>query len=63
MTNHKMNVIVNCLVGEDFYASLRLLETHGNIFQLAKSDMKKKYKLGTYLLIINSSRARAICHA
>jgi len=46
MANKKMNVIINCLDGYDFYASLRVIADHGKFFQLTKTDMKKNYKLG-----------------
>jgi len=46
MANNKMDVIINCLEGEDFYATIRVIAKHGKFFQLTKSDMKKKYKMG-----------------
>lgn len=46
MAHKKMDVIINCLDGEDFHASLRLIAVSGKIFQLTKTDMKKKYKMG-----------------
>ncbi|XP_025202615.1 fatty acid synthase-like [Melanaphis sacchari] len=46
MANNKMNVIINCLDGEDFHATIRVIADHGKFFQLTKSDMKKKYKMG-----------------
>lgn len=48
MANKKMDVIINCLDGEYFYACLRLIALSGKVFQLAKTDMKKKLKMGTY---------------
>jgi hypothetical protein len=48
MANNKMNVIINCLDGEDFHATVRVIADHGKFFQLTKSDMKKEYKMGTY---------------
>jgi len=50
MANNKMDVIINCLEGEDFYATFRVIAGHGKFFQLTKSDMKKKYKMGTTIL-------------
>jgi len=48
MANKKMDVIINCLDGEDFHACLRLIAVSGKIFQLTKTDMKKKHKMGTW---------------
>jgi len=45
-----MDVIINCLEGDDFYATFRVIADHGKFFQLTKSDMKKKYKMGTTIL-------------
>lgn len=56
MENNKMNVIINCLNGEDFYATIRVLAPHGKFFQLTKSDMKKKYKMGTYKIYFNGNQ-------
>lgn len=47
MANHMMDVIINCLDGENFQATLRVLAKSGKFFQLTKNDMKKKYKMGT----------------
>lgn len=41
-----INTILNCLSGNDFHASLRIIATFGQFFQLTKVDMKKKKKLG-----------------
>lgn len=60
MANNKMDVIINCLDGEDFHATLRVLAESGKFFQLTKNDMKKKYKMGTYCAR-TSSRSWA-CH-
>lgn len=46
MNKNKMNIIINCLDGEEFHATLRVIAPHGKFFQLTKSDMKKKYKMG-----------------
>ncbi|XP_022162608.1 fatty acid synthase-like [Myzus persicae] len=51
MANNKMNVIINCLEGEDFHATVRVIADHGKFFQLTKSDMKKKYKMGMWAFI------------
>lgn len=50
MANKKMNVIINCLEGEDFYATIRVIAEFGRFFQLTKNDMKKKYKMGRHTL-------------
>lgn len=52
MANNKMNVIINCLEGEDFHATVRVIADLGHFFQLTKSDMKKKFKMGTTILYI-----------
>lgn len=57
MANKKMDVIINCLDGEDFYATIRVIATHGKFFQLTKNDMKKKYKMGKQIL---QSRVQSI---
>lgn len=51
MANKKMDLVINCLEGEDFHASLRVLGPFGRIFQLTKNDMKKKHKLGRSFVI------------
>ncbi|XP_060836307.1 fatty acid synthase-like [Rhopalosiphum padi] len=55
MANNKMDVIINCLEGEDFYATIRVIAKHGKFFQLTKSDMKKKYKMGLNKFLNNIS--------
>jgi len=45
-----MDVIINCLEGDDFHATFRVIADHGKFFQLTKSDMKKKYKMGITIL-------------
>lgn len=50
MANQKMDVIINCLEGEDFHATIRVIAKHGHFFQLTKNDMKKKYKMGRHNL-------------
>lgn len=51
-----ISIILNCLTGNDFYASLRVLSTFGKFFQLAKTDMKNKNKLGNILIIVSYIR-------
>lgn len=49
-TNGKgIPIILNCLNGNEFYASLRIISNRGNFFQLSKTDMKKKNKLGSII--------------
>ncbi|XP_025423656.1 fatty acid synthase-like [Sipha flava] len=55
MANNKMNVIINCLDGEDFHATVRVIADHGKFFQLTKSDMKKEYKMGLWKFLRNIS--------
>lgn len=52
MDNKKMSIIINCLTGEDFYATIRVSAPHCKFFQLTKTDMKKKYKIGTNKIIL-----------
>lgn len=52
MSKKQVKVIVNCLDGEDFYASMRIIANHGSFFQLTKADMKKKCKMGTCLNVV-----------
>lgn len=40
-------VILNCLHGHDFHASVRSIASRGKFFELTKTDMKNKEKLGT----------------
>lgn len=42
-------IIVNCLQGHDFYAAVRSIANHGSFFQLAKTAMKNKEKLGNII--------------
>lgn len=43
-----VSTILNCLSGRDFQATLRVIAKFGHFFQLTKTDMKKKDKLGNY---------------
>ncbi|VVC29215.1 Hypothetical protein CINCED_3A015604 [Cinara cedri] len=55
MANKRMDVIINCLNGEDFHASMRIMKQHGTFFQLSKTDMRKKYKMGLIRFLNDAS--------
>lgn len=40
------SIIINCLYGSDFHAAVRTIASYGKFFQLTKTDMKNKDKLG-----------------
>lgn len=44
-----ITMILNCFNGPEFYASIRSLATFGKFYQLTKSDMIKKNKLGNII--------------
>lgn len=44
-------IIVNCLHGHDFYAAVRSIANHGSFFQLTKTAMKNKEKLGLLVFL------------
>lgn len=46
-----VTTILNCLSGKDFHATLRVLAKFGNFFQLTKTDMIKKDKLGNAIAV------------
>ncbi|VVC29213.1 Acyl transferase/acyl hydrolase/lysophospholipase,Ketoacyl-synthetase, C- [Cinara cedri] len=46
-----VSMILNCLSGSEFYASVRSLSTMGKFFQLTRSDMIKKNKLGMFIFL------------
>lgn len=50
-----VSTILNCFSGSEFLASLRLISSFGQFFQLAKSDMKKKEKLGNVIIVDHDS--------
>lgn len=41
-----ISVIINCLSGSDFHATMRIIAPYGKFFQLTKTDMKNKGKFG-----------------
>jgi len=43
------SIILNCLSGHDFHASVRSIAFRGTFFQLTKTDMKNKDKLGNII--------------
>lgn len=46
-----ISIILNCLSGTEFYDSTKILAKSGKFFQLAKTDMKNKEKLGNNNII------------
>uniref|UniRef100_A0A2S2P8N0 Fatty acid synthase n=1 Tax=Schizaphis graminum TaxID=13262 RepID=A0A2S2P8N0_SCHGA len=53
-TNGKgVSIIVNCLHGHDFHASVRSIAHRGIFFQLTKTDMKNKDKIGMLVFLKN----------
>jgi len=53
-TNGKgVSMIVNCLHGHDFHASVRSIALRGIFFQLTKTDMKNKDKIGNIIAADN----------
>lgn len=48
-----VTVILNCLHGHDFHASVRSIAMRGKFFQLTKTDMKNKDKLGMLVFLKN----------
>lgn len=51
-----ISIILNCLNGNDFQSSTRVISKFGKFFQLTKTDMKNKDKLGkNYCFAVNTS--------
>lgn len=44
-----VSIVLNCLSGNKFHASLRTIAQFGKFFQLTKVDMKNKDKMGTIM--------------
>lgn len=48
-----VSIVLNCLSGNEFHASLRTIATYGKFFQLTKFDMKNKEKMGNIIAVNN----------